>query len=70
MRGNETMVDKCPMDDTELDIAMKCATCGREWEWKEIAGERYLTSKRREVKIVAPLTKGARLDDCIKPVSH
>ncbi len=55
-------------DRTKLDAKMICATCGREWEWHEISGERYLTSKRRKVEIVAPLVEGARLDDRIKPV--
>ena len=62
------MSDKCPMDGKELDTTMKCSTCGREWEWKGIAGEKYLTSKRRRVKIVAPLVEGVHIDDCIKPV--
>ena len=66
--AQRTMADKCPMDDTKLDAKMICATCGREWYWSDIGGEKCLTSKKRQVKIMAPLVEGARLDDCIKPV--
>ena len=63
------MSAKCPMDNTELDTAMKCGTCGREWYWHEIGGERCLMSRKRRVQLVAPIVEGARLDDCIKPVA-
>ena len=62
------MAETCPMDGTELDTAMKCVTCGREWYWLESGGEKYLASRKRRVQIVAPIIEGARLDDCIKPI--
>ena len=64
----------CPMDKTELEdmgipgspgCFKPCHTCGREWYY---IGE-DLASKKRRVQIVAPITEGAKLDDCIKPVT-
>ena len=65
------MTTKCPIDDTELvkhtslEGFEPCGTCGREWYY---LGE-DLCSRRRRVKIVAPIVEGARLDDCIKPIN-
>lgn len=58
----------CGMCNTALNDAMKCESCGREWYWLESGGEQYLTSKPRRVKIVAPLTPGSKIDDCIEPI--
>lgn len=64
------MTTRCPMDDTELvkHVSLEsfepCIACGREWYY---LGEN-LCSRRRRVKIVAPITEGAKLDDCIKPM--
>jgi hypothetical protein len=62
----------CPMCPyTPLDANGRCPDCWREWEEREvITGERYMASKPRRVKIVAPLIEGAKIDDCIKPVEH
>jgi len=59
------MCPMCPF--TPLDADGRCPDCWREWEERESAGERYMASKRRRVRIVAPLAQGARIDDCIKP---
>jgi hypothetical protein len=65
---------KCPVDNAELeDMSIPgspgcfkpCSTCGREWYY---LGD-DLASKPRKVRIVAPLVKGAKMDDCIKPVT-
>jgi hypothetical protein len=63
----------CPVcTSTALDDQMRCPNCRREWEEREIVstGERYIASKPRRVRIVAPLAEGARLDDCIKPFNQ
>jgi hypothetical protein len=60
----------CP--HAPLDENGRCPDCWREWEQREIVstGERYMASKPRRMKIVAPLVEGAKLDDCIKPIDY
>lgn len=69
------MTHNCPMDNAPLeDMGVPgspgcfhpCPTCGREWYY---VGEDMM-SKKRKVKIVAPFTPGARIDDCIKPIEE
>ncbi len=54
---------ECPMCKGTSLQDMTCGNCEREWYY---IGE-DLASKKRRVKIIAPLLEGAKLDDCIKP---
>lgn len=63
IRKKMTESIECPMCKGIILQEMTCNQCQRQWYY---IGE-YLASKKRQVKIVAPLVEGARLDDCIKP---
>jgi hypothetical protein len=50
-----------------LDPDMSCQLCGREWSIDK-AGN--MMSKRRVVKIVGPLERGADINAAIKPTDE
>lgn len=54
---------ECPMCKGIILQQRVCNQCFREWYY--MGGD--LFSKKRRIKIIAPLVEGARIDDCIKP---
>jgi hypothetical protein len=61
-------MDKAELEDMGIPGSpgcfKPCPTCDREWYYTH--GD--LMSKPRKVRLVAPITEGVQLDDCIKPV--
>lgn len=67
MPNEQKKAETCPMCPGEALKHMACPKCQREWYWMEVSGESLLASKKRKVRITAPIEAGKRLDDCIEP---
>lgn len=71
--SNPSKEGLCPMCGVDLTVSgestdMHCDKCGRDWYYIDTGeGERMLASRQRKMRLVKPITEGAKLDDCLVP---